>query len=518
MKSKSLTLPDLAGIIKRQKWIIVIPMVLFILVAVLLAMLLPRTYRSTSTILIEAQEIPKEYVTSNVTTYADQRLQVLNQRIMSTPRLMEIMKRFNLYREYQQKETIDEIIGRMRKDIKFNTISADVVDPRTGRSGQATIAFSVSYEGKNPGMVQQVANVLASLYLEENIKEREDQSYETSHFMDEEVKNIQARLQKVESGIADYKRKNINTLPELAQVNLQSYDMADRDAIQLKSQLRTLNEKKSSLEQELSTIPVDTSNQLHNNLIELKVRLSELKTRYKDNYPDVVKIRSTIEDLEQQMKSGKFHEKEKPDNPAYLALSSQLAGVKSEIESVQRALQEISGKKDDYRRRIEASPRVEEGYKQMLTERNNLQQKYDELTKKSMDANLAHGLEKGQLGERFSIVDAARMPEKPVSPNVPAIILVGLVLGIGAGAGAASIREVSDPTIRSAEELARISRLPVLSVIPDIITEQDRQKRISRHRIMTVGSLVLLVVGLALVHFAIMDLSVMWAKIIRRFS
>ena len=118
-------------------------------------------------------------------------MQTINQRIMSASRLLEIIKRFNLYSDKRERWKTEEIVDDIQKDIKFETITADVIDSRTGRPATATIAFTVSYEGKNRSEVQQVANVLASLYLEENIKVVDQQTGGTTKFLEEEMKSVQ---------------------------------------------------------------------------------------------------------------------------------------------------------------------------------------------------------------------------------------------------------------------------------------------------------------------------------------
>ena len=169
------------------------------------------------------------------------------------------------------------------------------------------------------------------------------------------------------------------------------------------------------------------------------MRLIDLKSRYSDKYPDVIKTKAAIKELEAQLAApGKEASATKPDNPAYITMTSQLAGTRTEIESVQRQIKDLRKKRDAYRQRVESAPRVEEGYRGMLVDRNNLQAKFEELNRKSMDAQVAYGMEKEQLGEKFSIIDAARLPEKPDSPNIPAILLIGLVLGLGSGVGAAA--------------------------------------------------------------------------------
>jgi len=510
---------DIWAIAKRRKWFIIIPLLTIFFLSIAIAFLIPPKFRSTSTILIEEQEIPREYVSTNVTTFADQRLQTINQQIMGSSRLLEIINRFNLYGDLKKSKTVEEIVAKMRKDIKFNTISADVVDPRSGRTGQATIAFAVSYDGKNPGVVQKVANELASLYLNENLKTREKQSLGTTRFMEEEMKSVQAELEKVDSQMASYKQQNINTLPELAQLNIQMADSIDRDIKQQSEQLRTLREKESYLQSELSTIPTDAANQDKTRLSELRMKLVDLRSRFSDKHPDVIKTKVDIAEITKQLRgSDRDTPDGKPDNPSYTNIASQLAGTRTEIESTKRMQTDLFQKRDNMHKRIGASPRVEEGYKRLLMERNNLQLKFDDLSKKFMEARVAHGLEKEQMGERFTLIDAARLPEKPISPNIPAIILIGLVFGVGGGCAAAALKDMSDQSVYSSEDLFRATGLQVLGVIPEIDTPKQRTRQRFRLQMVLASLIIFLIVAVAIFHFFIMDLDVLWARLGRRFS
>ena len=194
MEPEVKTIQDLTAILKRRKGALVLPALIVFAIAAVVAFALPSIYRSTATILIEEQEIPKEYVMSMVSSYAEQRIQSSTQRIMSAARLIEIINRFNLYADLRERWTVEEIIAKMRKDIKFETISADVVDRRTGRPTVATIAFTISYEGKDPNVVLQVANVLSSLYLEENLRIRDEKTAGASKFIEDEMKDVQVSL------------------------------------------------------------------------------------------------------------------------------------------------------------------------------------------------------------------------------------------------------------------------------------------------------------------------------------
>jgi len=513
------TAQDFLDILKRRRWSIIVPAGAVFIIAAIVAFCWPPTYRSTATILIEEQEVPREYVNTAVTTFADQRLQSINQRIMGTTRLLEIITKFKLYDDLKSKWTTEEIIDRMRKDIKFNTVSADVIDPRSGQPRPATIAFTVSYNGKNPVVVQQVASELTSLYLEENLKDREKQSQGTSKFLEDEMKSVQVQLADFDSRIKTYKQGHINSLPELTQLNLQSLETVEREIVSLNYQLRTLKERESNIQTELSTMSTDAGNQDKTRLSELRVRLGEMKTRLTDEHPDVIKTRGEIAELMKQLRAtGRDTADNKPDNPAYITLSSQLSGIQSEIESAKRQIETLSRKREDYKRRIAASPGVEEGYKNILDQRNNLQLKYDDLSKKFMEAKVSNGMEKEQKGERFTLIDAARLPEKPVSPNIPAILLIGLVLGLGSGVGVAALNEQGDQTARTPEMLARVTSFPVLASIPEIVTWEDIARQKKKRRRAAVGLVLFLVISPILFHFLVMDLDIFWAKALRKMA
>lgn len=513
------TLRDYIDIVKRRKWSIILTACTIFVITALAAFLWPPTYRSTSTILIEDQEIPRDYVNSTVTGYADQRLQTINQRIMGTDKLLEIINRFNLYPDLRKSWTTEEVIEKLRKDIKLKTISADVIDPRSGMPRPATIAFTLSYEGKNPQLVQRVANELASLYLNENLKVRERQSQGTTQFFDDEMKTVRAQLQAADADLAAYKQKNIKELPELTQTNLQMLDLAERDLNGLNDQLRTLREKESHLQTQLTSISTDAATQDKARLSELRVRLGELKTKFTDEHPDVIKTKSEIAELTKQLRSsGRDTPDNKPDNVAYVTLSAEAAGIKSDIDSVKRQIEIATRKRDDYRHRFAAGPGVEEGYKKILTERNNLQLKYDDLSKKFLEARTAHGLEKENKGERFTLIDAARYPEMPVRPNIPVILLIGFVLGLGGGGGMAAFNEQNDQTVRTPETLFLATAVPVLASIPEIVTWQDMVRSKARRRKIAIGVLLVLVLCPLAFHFLVMDLDVFWARAMRRMT
>jgi hypothetical protein len=192
--------------------------------------------------------------------------------------------------------------------------------------------------------------------------------------------------------------------------------------------------------------------------------------------------------------------------------------LQADIESLKRQVVETDKKREEMKKRVVAGPRVEEHYKVLMTERTNTQAKYDDLMKKAMEAKMASGLEKGQMGERFTLIDAARLPEKPVRPNIPAILVIGFILGIGGGVGMASLKEYSDQSARTVEALAAATSVTVLGGVPEIVIAEDIDREKKKSKGWLIALIVCFLVGLVLVHFLYMDLDVLWARIIRRLA
>ncbi len=525
---------DYIDVIRRRKWALLVPILVVFVIALIAAFVWPRTFRSTSTILIEEQEIPKDFVVSTVTGYADERLQSINQRIMSTTRLLEIINRFNLYTDLRRRMTTEEVVEKMRKDIKFETVSADVAEKKgptrsSVMTEPVTIAFTLAYDGKDPQVVQQVANVLASLYLEENLKTRERQSEGASRFLEEEAQTLQQHLADLDAKMAAFKARNINAVPELMQVNYQELDRTERDLYQAKDQLKGLKEKEEYYQTQLASIPTESTDQDRNLLKDLKAKLVQLESRYSDKYPDVKKTRMDIEALENRIavkpqddpaapKKALTSVADQANNPSYVTLASQLSGVESDIESVKRQVADLERRREDYVRRTEAGPRVEETYKGLLVERTNTETKYQDMMKRVMEAKVSQGLEKEQMGEKFTLIDPARLPEKPVKPNVPAVLLIGLFLGIGAGVGHVSLKESADQSVRNPGQLSHAFGLPILGALPRIINAEDRQRGRARRNRIVVGVICGLIVLVILFHFFVMDLDVLWARVARQLN
>jgi succinoglycan biosynthesis transport protein ExoP len=544
------------------------------------ALLWPAVYRSTATILIEEQEIPPDLVRSTITSYAAQRLQTINQRVMTRSNLIAIVDKFGLYAEERRKETNDEILERMREDMSFQTISAEVIDPRSGHPTQATIAFSLSFDGKNPGLVQKVTNEITSLYLEENLKNRTQKTAEASDFLKGEAEQIGAVAAELEKQLSAFKAAHIDALPEQKPLIQQQLERAESEIREIDLHIRSLRERSYLVDSQLAQIPPESPvfssgervSTAAERLKALRTAEVSLAAKYSARHPDVVKMRQEIEALERKTggvdpssdeakqlealraeraalaeKYADSHpdlasldqriaalgndlaRRPKPpkavprlaesgaDNPAYLNLLAQKEAGALEIAGLAQRRAELRAKVEDSERRLRQIPEVERQYLALARDWENAALRHRELRAKLMEAQIGEQLERKSKGERFSIVEPPLLPEKPIKPNRPVIAGLGLALALAAGLGYVLLRENLDATVRKAQHLVALAGVPPLAVIPHLDLDAGGRPGRTRRRLMAVGALALLAaVGLLIVHTLWMPLDVLWFRGLRK--
>lgn len=548
--------------------------------ALLLAAFWPATYRSAGTILIEQQEIPQDFVRSAVTSYADQRVQVISQRVMTSANLLEIVDKYGLYGGKGETDTREALVDRMREDIRLDMISADVVDPRQGRATKATIAFSVGYENRSPDLAARVANDLVTLYLRENLETRKQLAAESTEFLTAEAEKLRLRIAELEQRIAEFKQQNFDRLPEFAQTSqlqltrateeLRETDVRlralDQQIVFLDSQLvqisptsevitgtyqrllssgdrlkvlraersavasrysedhpdvRRLDREIASLEAEVGG--VDGANELTRRLEEARSQLAVDRERYSPEHPDVKRQERVVASLEDQLRRAASAPPARPtiqtpDNPAYIQISAQRQASLNERNALMARRAELQARIAQYEQAQLQMPVVERDYAALMREVQSEQAKYNEVRQKQLAAELAQNLESEQKGERFTLIEPPLRPEEPVKPNRKAILALGLLMSIGAAVGLMMLLEAMDTRIRGRRELVALVGVPPLAIIPWVDEEQDDDARLRARRLFAGGAVGGAVTLLLLVHVLVKPLDVLWAVLLRRFG
>ncbi len=489
----------------RQKIWIIFPTIAGIIISGVLILELPKVYRSNTLILVEGQKVPEDYVKSAVTGSIEGRLSTIKQQIMSRSLLEKIIRKFGLYPEEPNMTVGEEVINKMRENIEVKTIGTKGID-----------AFSLSFQGEDPIMVMKVTNELASLFIEENLKIREQLVEGTTEFLDYELKNLKETLEWQEAQIGEFKRIHMGELPQQLEANLRSLDRIQSDLLAVQLSKKSSEDRMLLLEQSiemskqrveesvrleprddsrslnpfLSQTEVRSPSQLMLRLMQRKKELADLRAEYKDNYPDVVMLKREVEELEDQVALSEMNGLQQEAESGQNALQklgtalnveaelSRIAEVQKQIKVIEIELtnlrdreMELLKQKRAYEQRVESAPAREQELAVLLRDYENTRKNYGTLLDKKLNAKIAENLEKRQKGEQFRILDAANLPEKPFKPEPVRIGFAGVALGFGVGLAFAFIREKLDSSIKKPEEVERITSVPVLASIPDFDEE-----------------------------------------------
>lgn len=489
---QNLQLQDYIEIIKRRALCILVSGLLISLATYLFVRTLPNVYVSETVILVEAPKIPVEYVRPTASAIQNQ-LSTISQQIMSRTRLEKIIIENNLYPEKRKKLPMEDVIELMRKEI-------DLKVPKV--EGRTADSFTLSYESYKPEIAQKVTTELASLYIEENLKNREEQTEDVTLFLDSQLKETEAKLNRLETRLGEFKSHNMGALPEQENANiavlngLQQQLQANIDSTnrledqktyqnRLLSELRSLNNLAKSRRSDASSASkatLSSPQRPQSELERLKAQRDDLLSRYTKDHPDVRKLESQIAQLERMTPNIQETplQNSSPDaisgtGPAQPDLES--VQIKNQIEVLDQQLkrglmeqQRIREQIGSYQARVGSTPWVEQQQKEISRDYDITKQHYQTLLSKRNDAAMATNLEKRQKGEQFRIIDPASFPEKPTKPDRLRLNLFGLLAGLAIGLGIALSLELADESIRSENELARLTSLPVLASIPVIST------------------------------------------------
>jgi len=301
---------DLFGAWRRRKWLGIAVGLTRVCLAVAAAVLWPPTYRSIATILIEEPDVPDELVKSTVSTFADERLQLIQQRVMTTQNLGAIIDRFGLYVDQLQSRPRSEIIAKMRDKIDMNVVSADLFGQqnRNNQNQKASIAFTVSFDYKDPQLAQQVASRLTDLYLAENVQTRQEKAAGTTEFLSQQSQKLLEDVQALEKKLTDFKSQYAGALPEQLDINLQILDQVQTQLMQNRRDFESLSEKKAYLQTQLSQLspymPMTSQGQPATpqaQLMALELQYVDLSAKYGPKHPDVVHLQKQIESLKTQV-------------------------------------------------------------------------------------------------------------------------------------------------------------------------------------------------------------------------
>lgn len=524
-------LTGVLAIWSRRKWLAIIVFAAPVVAGASVISFLPNVYRSTATVLVDRQQVPEAFVRSTVTSALETRLHTISQEVLSRSRLEELIDRFGLYRELRKRVPLEDVIGRMRSDIKLEIKSAELRGLR-----EATVAFAITYQGSDPETVASVTNTLASFYNEENTKARERQATGTAEFLKLQLNETKTRLDEQEQRVSGFKRRHLGELPQQMDSNLSTLDRLHAQLRQNADSQTRAADRKQSLSGQLAEAeslvsspyavaaagpaagqitPVAPS-ELRDaaRLAQKKDELAQLRSQFSDKYPDVVQLTAEIAALEREIALAKRAEPKPgasaaaspvtslgPMTPYVLRLKEALAEVQTDLKVLKTEEGRLRESIAVYQARVDNVPRREQEFKELSRDYESTRELYGSLLKRYEEAQLAESMEQRQKGEQFKVLDPAIARLQPAAPNRLKLLLMAVVGSIGLAFGAVLLAEQIDTSFHDLDDLRSFSNVPVLASIPWIVTRSEVRRRRWRMRLAVSATVTGLAVIVGLAYF-----------------
>jgi len=517
LPGKKYTPDEIIGVVLRRKWLILLPFVVGLIGGIVAFRVIPERYRSETLIMVVPQRIPDTYVKSTITAPVEERLNSINDQILSRSRLERIIFDFDLYKEERAVGIMEDVVQRMRDEIK------------TKIDGKESMTFRVSYVNRDPKTAQKVAERLASLYIEENLRDRENLAESTNQFLESQLEDAKRRLIEHERKLEEYRRLHAGQLPSQLQTNLQAIQNAQLQLQTVGESINRARERRLLLERQLvdaQTLPLaviqpgvapatpeTVSSTAAQQLEAAQARLEVAKLRYTADHPDVKSLQRTVAEL--QAKADEEAKKptpatDKPLSPAEAARQKRIRDLQADLEVIDRQIATSLGEETRlkdviaaYQAKVDVVPSRESDLVELMRDYTTLQETYSSLLKKREDSKLAANLERRQIGEQFKVLDPASLPERPYNQSQRLGALVGAAVGgLALGLALVGFLEFRDFSFKSEEDVLRVLTLPVLALVPVMLSESDRQqhrRQRKRKLVMAFAATLVLIVSAAAV-------------------
>jgi polysaccharide biosynthesis transport protein len=486
--TRTATTPEFLDMVWRRKWLILGSAILALAVAGVYCIVAPKQYRSETLILVEDQKIPEQYVQGVAEGNLEQRIFFIQKQLTSRAILGDIVKEFNLYPEVVQRYGQDGGTSMLAQALLVEMVAKGPRGNFVGRSG--IDAFTVSFAHEDPFVAMKVSAKLASKFIEENLKAREQTAEGTTEFFESEVRRAKVELEKKEDQISQLKSAHIGELPQQVEANLRALDRLQGDLNATNENVQRQTDRLAMIEKAIHeyerfgtknpvlAVGSTAMDPLFPRLKELKEKLVRLQAEFLEGYPEIVLTKEEIHQVE-----GKLVELYGPDifkpgekliDPYLRDLKRQREEVISEIALSKQRQVLLHAEKKNHEKRIDRAPEVEQAVLILERDYDNMKNNYRALLDKRLNAMVSQNLEKRQKGAQFRILDTANFPTSPEKPNQPRILIFGFLFGCAIGLGIAVIRERLHPEFRRPEEVEQLFGPQLLAVIPDFSVGYDR--------------------------------------------
>lgn len=497
VQRRTLDVEDYIDIVRRHKGWIFGPFLFTLVASVVGVYLYPDSYVSQAVVKIVPQQVPQNMVQNAINQQMSDRINSMAQEILSRTVLTTIINTFGLYPRERSREPIEDVLEQMKKKIEILPVAGTAAGP------DRFPAFAVQFSYENRYLAQRVVQDIVSRFIDANIRNRSNATFQTTQFIKDEADSAKKQLDEAENKVAAFRMQNNGRLPDQLDANMRQLgalqaqvtylggqlSRASQEKLQLESNVRIYKDQIAALTKEpADSLAVQKSERLteaDHELQAAETQLSSLRQHYKDTYPDVQtgiirlaeakKKREEIVNEETTAKDGKpilkavnqQSVRETRDLDANVRrLESAMEAKDLEMEEYNKELKRANDAIKAYQGRIETVPLGEKQYADLLRDRDLVKEQYMDLSAKLQRAEIAQEMEGRKQGETLELLDPASLPTTPTEPKRPIIISIGGALGFLLGIVIAGAREMKDTSLKNLKDVRAYTQMAILGSVP----------------------------------------------------
>ncbi len=468
---------------------------------------IPKVYESSATVFIEKSGLINPLIQGVGVSPTDERLRNIRTAITSRSLIESVIKKLNLDAKIKNAGQYDGIVTSIQKNL--------AVTVRGGIGGERAEPdmFMIAFQGNDPVLVRDIVDTVVDEFIAESIKFQRTDAVGAYDFINQQLAEYKKKLEDSDKAIREFREKNPHMIPQNETTIAGRIESFQNTRIDAEIRLKELTKKRESLqkqlsgEQELTVAFVSREGSPEARLNYLNNQLMLLMTKFTDDYPEVIKVKSEIEELNKQIasasKGGSANNvagsETKALNPVYRQIKEELSRTDTEIESLKARLDEVVKQQNEGRAILGRMPKEQEEWSKLQRDRTVYQRVYDDLLQKLETARVSKNLELSDKTTSYRIVDKPLVPRIPIKPNRVMLILMGFALGIAAGAGAVISLDRIDSSLKDAGELQEGLGLKVLASVPSVVTEAEiiAERELDR-KVLIASAVYLCIIGLVL--------------------
>jgi len=492
------------GLIHRRRYIVLAVALGVLSLFTWGSYLIPRTFEASCTVAIENAGIVKPLIQgSGVSVSTVERQRNIRNRITSRSLIEQVIKRLDLDAGFKYPSQDDELAASLQKSISVTMQSF---------GERESDLFTVAFRGSDPKKVQKIADTLVQEFINNTVEYQRSDAVGAYEFIRDQISEYKEKLAESDKEIREFRERHPQMIPENENTivgRLENFQAAISDAeIRKKELLRKRESLQQQLsgEKELTVAFVSSEGSPEARLTLLNSQLLDLMTKYTESYPEVIKVKSEIEELQKQIAEGKASGKS-PDargemkamNPVYRQIKEDLQKTDTELESVKARLEELALQQNASRQVLGRMPKEQEEWSKLQRDKNVTQKVYDDLLQKLENARVSKNLELADKSTKYRIVDPPLVPRIPVQPNRVLLILAGLLVGIASGVGTAVGIDYLNNSFKDEDSLRKALMLPVLAAVPAVVIDADvLNEKIMDKKVFTAAASYLSLIGVVL--------------------